>query len=66
MWGIYTLFNVIYLECNNADVVKLLKFMSTYFEVCIKYEYLQCTLVPLHIYTRDIRKAWPIHVRRLD
>ena len=34
--------------------------------MCIKYEYLQCTLLYLHIYTGGMLKAWPVHNMRRD
>ena len=39
--------------------------LPAHLQVCIKNEYLQYTLSSPHIYTRDMLKMWPIHIKRL-
>ena len=34
--------------------------------MCINYEYLQCTLLHLHIYTGGLLNAWPMLTMRID
>ena len=54
-----------------SNVIKLMYssyyyLLYVYLPVCMKYEYLQFTLLPLHIYTWGMLKAWPTHVRLFD
>ena len=39
--------------------------LSVYVQLCIKYEYMLCVLLQLHIYTGGILRAWPIYAMSL-
>ena len=68
VWDFYSWHHVMLLPLN---VITLMQFLNLVYclhilQLCIKYEYLQCTLLHVHAYTQGTLKVWPTHARRLD